>query len=162
METKTHWLQSPNKNYLGHWDLPVGEDLILTIKSAKWEEVTNPIINKKEAKRVVRFEEPNVKPWICNQGNAQSIIKSTGIKHMEDSVGSKIALFIGLHKDSISKETIDCIRVRKTPVVNKPELTPAHKNWEKAKTAVKSGEATKDSISKNWIITDENYELLCG
>ena len=39
---KTHWLQSPNKNYLGHWDLPEGKDLILTIESAQWEEVKNP------------------------------------------------------------------------------------------------------------------------
>ena len=39
---KTHWLQNPNKNYLGHWDLPNGKDLVLTIKSAAWEEVENP------------------------------------------------------------------------------------------------------------------------
>ena len=53
--TKTHWLQSPNKNYLGHWDLPEKEDLILTIESAKWEEVKNPIINVSESKRVIRL-----------------------------------------------------------------------------------------------------------
>ena len=36
---KTHWLYSPNKNYLGHQDLPNGEDVVLTIASANWETV---------------------------------------------------------------------------------------------------------------------------
>jgi len=49
----THWLQNPNKNYLGHWDLPNGQDFVLTIASAQWEIVkdptkfvTDPITNK--------------------------------------------------------------------------------------------------------------------
>lgn len=163
MSEKTHWLQSPNKNYLGHWDLPVGKDMVLTIASAKWEEVKNPIINKSESKRVVRFKEKGVKPWICNQGNAQAIIKSTGIKHMEDSVGSKISLFIGIHLDRVSKENVDCVRVRPSAVITvKPELTPDNKNWEKAKQAVSTGEATYDTISRHWTISAENYDLLCG
>ena len=111
METKTHWLQSPNKNYLGHWDLPEKDDLVLTIKSAQWEEVKNPIINKSEAKRVVRFVE-DVKPFICNQVNAQSILKATGVKYMEDSKGQKIQLFVGVHFSRTEKENVDCIRIR--------------------------------------------------
>lgn len=111
-QSKTHWLQSPNKNYLGHWDLPDGKDLILTIESAKWEEVKNPIINKSESKRVIRFKE-DIKPMICNQGNAQSIIKATGVKFMEDSKGCRIQLYVGIHKDKFTKQDIDCIRIRK-------------------------------------------------
>jgi hypothetical protein len=38
-KTKTHWLQTPNKNYLGHWDLPNGKDIIVTISSAGWEDL---------------------------------------------------------------------------------------------------------------------------
>lgn len=111
-QTKTHWLQSPNKNYLGHWDLPNGKDLILTIKSAAWEKVKNPIINSCEAKRVVRFVE-DVKPMICNQTNAQSILECTGEKFMEDCEGKKIKLCVSSIKDRRSKEDVDCIRVRK-------------------------------------------------
>lgn len=116
MAEKTHWLQSPNKNYLGHWDLPEDTDLILTIKSAKWEEVKNPITNTKESKRVVRFEEEKIKPFICNQTNAQSIVISTQVNYMEDSCGSKIALFVDNIKDKRTKENIDCIRVRRTNI----------------------------------------------
>lgn len=110
-EAKTHWLQSPNKNYLGHWDLPDGEDLVLTIESAQWEEVKNPIIGTSEAKRVVRFKE-DVKPFICNQTNAQSILRATGIKFMEDSEGKSISLYVSSIKDRKTKEDIDCIRIR--------------------------------------------------
>ena len=160
---KTHWLQSPNKNYLGHWDLPENDDLILTIKSAKWEEVKNPIINKKEAKRVIRFYDKGIKPFICNQGNAQSILESTGIKHMEDSEGSKIALYIGVHLDRVSKENVDCIRVRKSNIIKeKPKLTPNSDKWDKAKEAVMTGSADFESISKHYDISEEDYEKLCG
>lgn len=161
-ESKTHWLQNPNKNYLGHWDLPESDDLVLTIESAQWEEVKNPVINVSEAKRVVRFKE-DIKPLICNQTNAQSILKATGKKFMEDSVGSKIRLYVSSIQDKKTKEDIDCVRVRLVaPITSKPELTPKHKLWEKASIQVQTGEADFDSISKNWIITEDNFQLLCG
>lgn len=115
-QEKTHWLQSPNKNYLGHWDLPESGELVVTIESAKWEEVENPILRKDdpkkfEHKRVIRFKE-EVKPLICNQTNAQSILDSIKIKFMEDSKGATICLFVGQHFDRINKEEVDCIRVK--------------------------------------------------
>lgn len=113
MTTKTHWLQNPNKNYLGHWDLPEGRDIIVTIKSAQWEEVKNPIINVSQAKRVIRFEEPNIKPFICNEVNSQAIQRSTNQKYMEDSIGCKIKL--GLSQVTVKKEEVDCLRVRNAP-----------------------------------------------
>jgi hypothetical protein len=118
---KTHWLQSPNKNYLGHWDLPNGEDIIVTIKSAEWEEVKNPITRTSEAKRVIRFEENYewIKPFICNEINAQTICKSTGKKFMEDSAGKKIKIGVGSTK--VKGEEVDCLRVRK---VNHIDLEP--------------------------------------
>lgn len=112
MSEKTHWMQSPNKNYLGHWDLPESGEMIVTIKSAKWEEVKNPINNKSEVKRVIRFKE-DIKPLICNQTNAQSIVRSTGIKFMEDSEGASICLYLDSVRDRILKEDVDCIRVRR-------------------------------------------------
>ena len=147
MKTKTHWLQSPNKNYLGHWDLPEKEDLILTIKSAQWEEVKNPIINKSEAKRVIRFEE-DVKPFICNQTNANSILKATGCKYMEDSNGQKVSLFISNVIDRRTKEDIDCIRIRTESIKVKPELKTGSKEFEKVVEAVKNGYTIEDVKTK--------------
>jgi hypothetical protein len=112
-EVKTHWLQNPNKNYLGHWDLPGGKDVILTIKTAQWEEVKNPIINVSEAKRVIRFVEDGIKPFICNETNAQSILRSTKHNYMEDCEGMKIKLF--LSQVNVKGQKVDCLRVREVP-----------------------------------------------
>tara|TARA_R110002110_G_scaffold63670_2_gene176705 strand:+ start:1043 stop:1534 length:492 start_codon:yes stop_codon:yes gene_type:complete len=113
MNEKTHWLQSPNKNYLGHWDLPESNEMLVTIESAKWEEVKNPINNKSEVKRVVRFQDKGIKPLICNQTNAQSIVNSTGVRFMEDSKGAVICLFLSSIIDRRTKENVDCIRIKK-------------------------------------------------
>lgn len=123
MTEKTHWLQSANKNFLGHPDLPSGKDVILTIESAKIEEIENPtvIINKKpiqELKTIIRFAEKFkwLKPFICNQTNSQTIIKITGEKYMEDCVGKRIKIGVSeikmYSKESGSMETRDCLRVR--------------------------------------------------
>ncbi len=92
----THWLHNPNKLYLGHQDLPNGEDVVLTILSAKSEEVKNPILNTTENKRVIRFIEQNnwVKPFICNETNAAMLLKVTGEKYMEKCKGKKIKIGI--------------------------------------------------------------------
>lgn len=111
--SKTHWLQSPNKNYLGHWDLPESGELIVTIASAQWEAVKNPITNTQESKRVIRFQEEGVKPMICNQTNAQAIVNSTGVKFMEDSAGQKVCLTLG--KARVMREEVDCIRIKPEP-----------------------------------------------
>ncbi len=128
-DTKTHWLRSPNKNYLGACDLPNGKDVVLTIASAGEENVENckSFGSKKthssatktevsfqevERKKVIRFEEKYdwVKPFICNQINAQTIMKVTGERYMEDCIGKAIKLYSGRTK--VKGEEIDCLRVR--------------------------------------------------
>lgn len=112
MKEKTHWLHNPNKAYLGHQDLPNGADVILTIASAAWEAVENKILNTKEEKRVIRFAETHkwVKPFICNATNAKLVVKVTGEKYIEDSVGKKLK--IGISQTKVKKEEVDCLRIR--------------------------------------------------
>ncbi len=152
-QIKTHWLQSPNKNYLGHWDLPEKGDMILTIESAKWEEVKNPIIQKSEAKRVVRFKE-KVKPFICNQTNANSILKATGCKYMEDSNGQKISLYVSNIVDRVTKEDIDCIRIRSKKVVEKPQLILDSEAYYNVQKALNNG-YTIDQVKAKYLISKE-------
>ncbi len=115
MTDKTHWLESPNKNYLGHWDLPNGKDQILTIKSASWELVESPMTGRSKEKRVIMFVETYewIKPFICNSTNAQMILKMTGQRFMEDSGAMKIR--IGLSQTKFKGEEVDCLRVRNVP-----------------------------------------------
>lgn len=148
MTNKTHWLQNPNKNYLGHWDLPNGQDAILTISSAAWEEVENPIIRTSEAKRVIRFKENEnwIKPFICNQINAQSILKVTGQKFMEDCEGFRIKIGIGQTK--VKGEEVDCLRIRN---VKSESLQPA-------KIDTKQIQTLQNMIDK----TDKTAQDICA
>ena len=145
MSDKTHWLQNPNKNYLGHWDLPETGEMMVTIKSAQWEEVENPVLSTKqkkhvEAKRVIRFEE-DIKPLICNQTNAQSVITVTGINFMEDSPGQMICLYVGKHYDKFAKQEIDCVRIKGKPSIS---LEDVIKMWEEKEILVTESDA--DSV----------------
>jgi hypothetical protein len=162
MKNKTHWLKSPNKNYLGHWDLPDGQDLVLTIESAQWEEVENPTLkpaDKIQKKRVIRFKEKDVKPLICNETNAASILSSTGVKFMEDTKNVKIALYVATIMDRRTKSPIDCIRIRNEKPAN-PELTPNDKyNWDNSVKALTEG-YTIAQILKRFTLSDANKDLL--
>lgn len=155
---KTHWLQSPNKNYIGHWDLPNGKDLTLTILSAQWEEVKNPITNTSESKRVIRWKENNYKPMICNQTNANSILKSTGEKFMEDSVGKKVTLFVDSIMDYRAGENVDCIRVRGTAIPTSLPA-PSQKQFDKIKKAWETGEGKSvEEMSEHFTFTEDQLK----
>jgi hypothetical protein len=120
-EELTHWLANPNKNFLGHFDLPGGNPVILTIESAKWEKVENPKLKTADVKRVIRFQEKHnwIKPFICNEINAENILKSTKEFYMEKCSGKKIKIYIGKtlmsKKKGSPREEIDCLRVKDTP-----------------------------------------------
>jgi len=155
-KSKTHWLKSPCKNYLGHWDLPE-KDLILTIDRAGWEEVVNPTNRSREMKRVVHFKEKGYKPLICNETNAKSIFLSIQVRNLEDSGGKKIALYIGSVKDRRAGVMVDCVRVRNTEVeIERVELTPDSPKW----NDVKKRKPSREVLDKYYIITDEHYNLL--
>lgn len=157
--TKTHWLASPNKNYLGHQDLPNGDDIVVTIKSAGMEDVTDPTKNKTEPKRVVRFEEDGVKPWICNQTNAAMIVKLSGVKFMEDSAGVRLQLYVETIRDKRTKEDVDCIRIRPAIPPARETMNPQHPKWSKVCDRVKAGETTLDGIRKHFDISEADFEL---
>lgn len=113
---KTHWLYSPNKNYLGHQDLPNGEDVVLTIASANWETVKNPKDKSSKVLRIVKFQE-NFKPLICNETNANAIYEVTGERFMEETISKKIKIGISKTRKQGTKkednEFVDCLRIRR-------------------------------------------------
>lgn len=154
--TKTHWLQNPNKNYLWHQDLPWGDDITVTIKSAQWEIVENPKLHTKEEKRVVRFVE-DIKPFICNETNAASIMKVTGCRFMEETHDKQIVFFVSSTK--VKGQTVDCLRIRDVAPKPKDTLTPEHSKWSVAQQKKKEW-ATIEQIRKYYNITEANFNLL--
>ncbi len=80
------------KPYLGHWDVPEGGDLVLTIDRIYEEEIKNQ--HGTELKPVMYFREPNTKPMIINKTNNDSITKVHGKRTKSNNwSGKKIALY---------------------------------------------------------------------
>lgn len=156
----THWLSSPNKNYLGHFDLPEGKDLTLTIDTAAYEIVEHPRLQTKEDLKVIRWIEKDFKPFIVNQGNSQSILEATGETQMEDCHGKKITLYIGKYFDTREKKEIDCLRVRNFAPIEREILNPKHPKWETAKKHVKKNKTSIEALRKNYKISKKDYNLL--
>lgn len=84
-----------DKKYLHHYDLPDGEDLVVTIKTIRNEVLENKMKGTSEAKLVLYFEE-DVKPLALNKRiNPTSITKALGTANTSNWIGRRIALYVG-------------------------------------------------------------------
>ena len=102
------------------------------------------------------------KPLVLNATNSKTMAKMMDSKFVDDWAGAVIELYIDPNV-KMKGEMVGGVRIKpKKAEVQKPKLTPSHKNWEKAKTAVQTGEADWDSISENWSLTEDDFQLLCG
>lgn len=79
-----------DKQFLGHWDVPEGGDLVLTIDHFEKNEVRNNT-GAAEKKHICFFRES--KPMIVNKTNLKSIAAVLGSDRFEDWEGKKIALY---------------------------------------------------------------------
>ena len=103
----THWKKKFNYNYIGSYSLPVGRDMILTIKETKEEDVKD---EKGKAKTcfVCYFNESE-KPMILNKTNCKRIGKLYG-EFIEDWNGKKIQIYAT--KVNAFGEEVDALRIR--------------------------------------------------
>lgn len=82
------------KPYLGHWDVPDDEDLVLTIDAIYKDDVKNQ--HGTETKPVLYFMERDAKPMILNKTNRDAITKVHGRRtKANDWHGKRIALYVG-------------------------------------------------------------------
>ena len=82
------------KPYLGHWDVPDNDDLVLTIDEIYVEEIKNQ--RGSEDRPVIHFAEKGVKPMVLNKTNRDSIANLYGKRTVSnDWKGKKIALYAG-------------------------------------------------------------------
>lgn len=81
-----------DKPYMGHWDIPGEQDLILTIDHMEKQDVKSQ--RGTERKTVMIFRE-SVKPLILNVINRKAVAKALGSPNYEDWEGKKIALYEG-------------------------------------------------------------------
>lgn len=96
-----------DKAWLGEWDLPEDDDLIVTIDYVDREEVQNE--RGTEQRLTIHFKD-GYKPMICNTTNAGTIASVTGSERVERWEGKKIQLY----RESVRAfgKTTMAIRVR--------------------------------------------------
>lgn len=99
-----------DKNYLGSWDVPDGEDLVLTIDKAARDDVKNE--RGSEKKLTLHFVE-DYKPMILNATNSKAISEAVGSTKVEDWSGKKVAIYTT--KVTAFGGTTDALRIRNYP-----------------------------------------------
>ena len=163
MEIFTHFKKIKLTDYLGSWDLQRGQELILTIKEVKVEEVKGQK-GKLTKCNVCYWVEPNVKKMIINLTNGKIIqgFAKDNSPYIEDWKGITVKLYID-YKIKMKGETVDGLRI--SPVAVKKELPLAtedllKKSIEAISTGVKEKVATINWYKKNTRITDEQLKRL--
>ena len=109
-KTHTHWKKTTDRNYLGEWDLPEKDDLVVTIKS--YEQDKEIKTDKGTDKKFVVWFKEAEKPMILNTTNKGRIAAAVGSPYIEDWVGKKVSLY----RDRVKAfgDIHDCIRIRST------------------------------------------------
>ena len=106
-----------DKNYLGSWDVPDGEDLVLTVDKAARDDVKNE--RGSEKKLTLHFVE-DYKPMILNATNSKAISEAVGSTKVEDWSGKRVAIYTT--KVTAFGGTTDALRIRNYP----PKETKAY------------------------------------
>ncbi len=110
-----HYETMFDKTYLGHWDLPVGREAVVTIAKVTGVVVIAPggVKNKRPA---VWFEGKG-KALLCNKTNARAIAAMYG-PLTEDWAGKRITIY--RTTTEMAGEQKQCLRVRPTIPTDKP------------------------------------------
>lgn len=162
-ETKTHWKQNFNYDYLGAYSLNENQEVTLTIKNVKKVLVTGSGGQKEECTVAYFKEMVNgvSKPMILNKTNCKIIQKIYNTPYIENWTGKRVIIFVQNNIKAFG-ELVDALRIKEiVPVSNKPEILPDTELWNKAKSAVGNG-STFESLNKNYTISKENFKILCS
>lgn len=162
METaKTLWRKNLDSKYIS------GEDLMLGVKGLKPEMIVELVrfnddktFDKNKAADVMvsalylkEIGGANLyKPVILNKTNAKFFVKETGSDYIEDWIGRPVVMFA--QKDSRFGHVVRF----KTYVL--PELKASTPNFDKCKTALKSGGFTIADIKLKYRVSPEIEKLL--
>jgi len=156
---KTHWKKLTNPNYLGSWDIPQGDELVVTIKKVVQEKVMSARGEQEDC--IVAYLDGQ-KPFILNVTNCKTIAKICESSFIEDWTGKSIALIT--QKVRAFGDTVDAIRVKPVKVAAKQKetLSPASSRWQKALEALKNGTTTVEFIASKFTIAPQDLETLKG
>lgn len=151
--SQTHWKKLTNQDYIGAYALTPGEDLTVTIKSARREMVKSNGGREQEC-LVVTLEKQ--KPLILNATNAKTIAKLYG-NFIENWAGKQITLYASTTQ--LAGETVECLRIRSTePTTAKKTIN--EDRFSKALASVESGSFTVEKLLSMYELTEDQLARL--
>jgi hypothetical protein len=137
-ETKTHWKQLTNPNYIGAYSLQPGEERIVEIVKVVKEPVKG-MDGKSED---------------CT---SKTLTKIYGTPYIQDWIGKSVVIYAA--KIKAFGDDIEALRIKNVlPAL--PELNPNHAKWNEAVKALRDGKTTIDKIAKRYSLSLDNRELL--
>lgn len=142
-----------DKSFLGAWDVPEGEDLVLTIDHAEQNEVQNK--QGKDVKLTIHFIEDK-KPMILNKTNSESISKTVGSKKVEDWKGKAISIYVA--QVNAFGGTTDALRVREYP----PKVTDVICEDCKKKITASDGFSVNKIVTRSQELFGANICMDCA
>lgn len=104
-----HFLGMYDRDFLAHFDLPPGRDVIVTISKVVGGELTGTG-GRKSKKPIIHFENKD-KGLVCNKTNGKAIAGMYS-PLTENWVGKRIALYVTKTRSPDGSGDVDCIRVR--------------------------------------------------
>jgi hypothetical protein len=149
-----HYKTFTNQEFIGAYALPKGEDLTVTIKSARKQEVTSTGGRKQDC-FVITLEGP-YKPMILNSTNQRSIVKLYGTE-TDNWAGKSFTLYASTTQ--MAGETVECLRIR--PTVGAPKKRSiSDERLIIAVTAVEEGKFTVSTLLEKYELTEAQLARL--
>ena len=106
--SETHWKRMINPDYLGAYSLEPGQDMILTIKQVRKEEITGTGGKKEEC--IVCHWKEEAKPMILNVTNCKTIAKMLKTPYIEKWAGHRVQIYATTTR--MGGEIVECLRIR--------------------------------------------------
>lgn len=152
-ELKGDYRKFMDKNYLGSWDVPDGEDLVLTIDHVARDDVKNE--RGSEKKLTLHFVE-DYKPMILNATNSKYISQAYGSTRVEDWAGKRIAI----HTEKVTAfgGTTDALRIRPYP----PKVTEVFCEDCGQLIKEKNGFSVNKIVTRSQALFGKNYCYDCS
>jgi hypothetical protein len=163
-EKLTHYRKVFKSDHLGVADLEEmieeGKSLKLTIKDVK-QEIGVSVAGRKGNHNIAYFKE-SVKPLVLNATNSKIVRKfAGGTPFVENWKDILVEVYIDADV-KMKGEIVGGVRIRPVqPPKQKPILNPQSEKWDTAKQRVSEG-MTFEDLQKHYLITEEDFILLCG
>ena len=110
--SKTHWKSlADSSQFLGKQHIDPDNDLIVTISEVEAKEIQNGR-GGQETKRIMYFEEQNIRPMILNVTNGRTIERLLGTPYTEEWRGHRIAIWVDPNVNNPSGNGNGGLRVR--------------------------------------------------